>query len=123
MKNLPASDRPVALGPEMLGERDGIGQPRTAPPVLSVVVDSRGGRSHPGHDRHPGRVAGGSRAVGVGEQGATSRQAVEVRGMDSFSSSHAIDPVIQVVHRNEQHVGGLLLCVEAKKCASKQGGN
>ena len=59
-------------------------------------------------------------ALYVGMQGATSRQPVEVRGVDSFSSSHAVDPIVQIVDCDEQYVGAWLLRAQAKHCKSKQ---
>ena len=43
--------------------------------------------------------------------------------MNSFSSAEAVNPIVQVIHRDEQYVGFLLLCVEPTHYESKEGGN
>ena len=48
------------------------------------------------------------------------RQAVEVRGVNSFSSPHAVHPIVQVIHRDEEHVGNRLFCLEETKRESKK---
>ena len=59
--------------------------------------------------------------MGVGEQGAAGGETIEVRRVNSFASPHAVDPVVEVVHRDEKHVGpmrrlgGMARQVKAKR--------
>ena len=47
--------------------------------------------------------------MGVGEQGPTGREPIEVWRMDTFAPPHAVDPIVEIVHRDKEDIGPLKL--------------
>ena len=43
--------------------------------------------------------------MGVGEQHPTGGETINVGSVNAFSSPHAVDPVIQIIDRDEEDVG------------------
>ena len=105
MEDLAAAEGRVASGSKMFGNRDRLREPGLGTPFLAVVVDAGGGRSDAGHHGDPRWIAGGRGAVGIGEQHATGGQAINVGSVNTFSSPHAVDPVIQIIDRDEKDIG------------------
>ena len=61
-------------------------------------------RRHAGEDGRPRGIAGRRGTVGIGKQQARGGQAIKIGGPRLGVSAQATDPVIEVVHGNEQHV-------------------
>ena len=47
--------------------------------------------------------------MGVGEQGPTGREPIEVWRVDTFAPPHAVDPIVEIVHRDKEDIGPLKL--------------
>ena len=43
--------------------------------------------------------------MGVGEQGPKGREPIEVWRVDTFAPPHAVDPIVEIVHRDKEHIG------------------
>ncbi len=77
-------------------------------PILSVVVDTGRAGSHAGHQRRPRRVADWRGTVRTRERNAHLGHTIKIRSARLRISTQVADPMIQVVDRDEQHVGLLL---------------
>ena len=104
MENLSATEGLIAACAKVFGQRHRLGQTRASAPVLSVVVNARAGRCHARHDRHARGITSRCRAMRIGEQHPALCQSIQMRRMHPAASSHAIDPIIQVINGNKQHI-------------------
>ena len=43
--------------------------------------------------------------MGVGKQHAAGGEPIKIRSVNALSAAHTVDPVIQVINGDEQHVG------------------
>ena len=119
MENLTGPGNVIAVAFEVLGERDDIGQHRR--PALVVVVDSGGGRSFACEQGRARGIAEWRRTVGVGEKGSAFGKPVDVRRGDAGVTFQATDPIVHVVHRDEEDVGTRCGC-RAGKGGSRRSG-
>ncbi len=93
----------VAVVGKVTGEQGCVGQDLTH--LLPVVVEARLVRGATAHDGRAARVAGGGGAVGVVEEDAAGGQAGQV-GCDGLRMpAHGLDPVVEVIERDEEDVG------------------
>jgi hypothetical protein len=74
-------------------------------PVLAVGVDAGGGGAQPTHQRGARGIAHRGGAVAAGETDAATREAVEVGGDGLWVAAEVADPMIEVVHGDEEHIG------------------
>ena len=102
VKCLAASEHLVSVQHEVLRERDCVGQ--GSAPGFSVAVDASGRRSQPGHQAASGGVARRCLTVRSGECDATGRQLVEVRSLCLRVAAQRLNPIVQVVDADEEHV-------------------
>ena len=103
VEDLPGAPRPVPVVGEVPGKRHRIGHDLTPP--LVVGIHSRSGGVLSGQERGPRRVAGGRGGVGAGEEHALAGQTRKVGGARLRMSAERLDPVVQVVDRDEEDVG------------------
>ena len=73
--------------------------------VESAVVTSRGRSELSGKYGGPGRGAEDTGGVGIGEINSSLGQSINIRSNCNRCSSMATNPVIHVVHSDEQYVG------------------
>jgi len=74
------------------------------PPVL-IVVDAGGGGEQSAHHGGPAGTAHRSTAMGIGESGASSRQAIEIGGVHLAGvSAKKSDPVVEIVEGEEENI-------------------
>ena len=105
MVNLAGGEREIAIGGEMASDRDAILERRHRPWLRSIHVNSRGGRPKSVHDAGARWIADRRMAVRVGEQDATLGEAIDVRCLRVGVSAKAAHPIVEVVDRDQQHVG------------------
>ena len=103
--DLPRPAGPVAVPAKRLWEGHGVRHRR--PPRLAVVVYPRPIRRDSGHQRSTGRIARRGRCIGAGEEGRPAGEADQVRRLGLRMPTHGFDPIVEVVHGDEQHVGPL----------------
>lgn len=103
VKDLAGTLHSVARRAETLHQRGPVGQRAT--PVALVPVDPGGGRAQSGEGRRPRRIASRRGAVGTPERGAAAREAPQVGHPDRGALVEQLDPVVQVIDDDEQHVG------------------
>ena len=102
VQHFPGARCTVPVVSEVLWQDDGIWQDLAH--LLVVGVKSRAVRREAGHDRCTGGVACGAGAMGVGKQHPAFCQAIEV-GCDRLGMSpQATDPVVEIVHGDEQDI-------------------
>ena len=103
--NLPCAEDLVAgleeLRRERLLLRDG------GLPILAVVVNARLAGAPTGHECGARGVAHGRGAIGAGEGDAQLREPVNVRRLGLRVAPEVADPVVEVVHGDEEDVGFL----------------
>ncbi len=105
MEHLSRPDGAIAVIAKVLRDDFGVGE--NFAHVLSIVVEAGGMRREAGHDGGAGGIASRAGAMGIGEKNTAFGEAVEV-GRDALViSAHAADPVIQVIHGDEEDVGFL----------------
>ena len=88
-------------GEHLLGRQYGA-------PVVVVLVDAGGAGAQSAHEGGAGRIADGCGAVAAGEAHAACGQGVDVRGGRLGIAAKVVDPVVEVVHGNEEDIG--LVC-------------
>ena len=74
-------------------------------PGVPVLVATGGPGSASSHERASGGLASGHRAVGVGEGDPHRRQPIDVGSFCLRIPAQVTDPMVEVVNRNEEHVG------------------
>ena len=105
MKDLPGSGSMVAILHEVSRNGDRI---RKGPaPVALVSVDTRGGRPQPGHDSHPGGIAGRRGTIGTRKENPAAGEALKVGSPDWIPRGVERGPVIQVIDGDEENIGAL----------------
>lgn len=72
--------------------------------LLHVLIQPRAMRRPAAENRRARWIARGRRAVGIREKHPTLRQPVKVRRLRLRMSAQAADPVIEIVHRDEEDV-------------------
>ncbi len=72
--------------------------------LLHVVIQPRAMRRTPTKNRRARWIARGRRAVGIREQHPALRQPVKVRRLGLRMPAETADPVIQIVHSDEEDV-------------------
>ena len=103
VENLTAAHDTIAIRLEVLGNGEGVRQ--QGPEPLGVAVYAGCGRQQAGHRGSPGWIAGGGRAMGIGEERSSLGKTINVGRLDVGMSAKASHPVLHVVHRYEQHIG------------------
>ena len=93
----------VSVVGEVGGDEFGIGH--DFPHFLAIAVEAGAVRRDAGHDGTAGRIAGRGGAMSVGEELSAGGEAIEIGRDALFVSPHAADPVIEVVHGDEEDVG------------------
>ena len=76
--------------------------------LLRVLIEPRAMRRQAAEDGRARRIARGRGAIGVAEQHAARGETVQIRRLRLRMPAEAADPVVEVVERNEEHVGLLL---------------
>ena len=76
---------------------------------MAVVVDAGGRRPTAAQQGRAGRIADGCRAVRVGEADAHRRKAIQMRRLRLPVAAQMADPVIEIVHGDEEDIGCCLL--------------
>ena len=107
--HLANAERRVALGREPLDHRDCPLQGRLIRQRGQEEVHAGRRGQPPGHHRGARRRADGGLTVRVGEQGPARRQPIDVGGLRLRVPPQRADPVVEVVHGDQQHVGALVL--------------
>src|SRR5262249_26276490 len=97
--HLPAEARPVALEPEVVGERRDRGRE-----LGRVVVDAGTGREHPGHQGRTPRRAERARRVGVLEHDSGLGQAVDRRRHRTRVPVRPQERCRELIHDEEEDV-------------------
>ena len=98
---------------KMSGHQGDIGH--DLPERLHVFVKARAVRGDSRHDGGATWSAGGSRAVGVGEENGLRGEALKVGSEALRMASKRTDPVVQVIDRDEEDVGSVRgLCFKSK---------
>ena len=105
--NLSASEHMVATSLEMRRECDRIFQHRRQMVRLTQLIHAGGGRPHAGQKAHARRIANRRLAMGIAEQHTAPGKAIDIRRAHLRVSAEAADPVVQIVNRDEQHIGSL----------------
>ena len=88
---------------------------------LLIVVNAGGPGAQAGHERSSRGVADGRGAVASGEPDPAPGQPVHVGREGLFVAAQVADPVVQVVHGDEQHVGLARRGVGGRPAGSSQG--
>jgi hypothetical protein len=111
MENFPGAQGPVAVLHKMLRQRDLLRRARKTPKMLAVgavPVDAGGRGAEPGQHGSARRVADRRGTVGVCEQHPAIRQPVKIRRLRIGMTAQTAGPVVEIVHRDKQHVWAIL---------------
>ena len=73
--------------------------------LLTIVIQPGLVGSSSGKDRRTTRIARRRGAVSVGEENSTGRQSIQIRRDRLWMPAQTADPIVQIIHGDEEHVG------------------
>ena len=120
MVDLACPHRRVAVISEVSWQRHQVFQFRCRRELLLDHVDTVPPGIRPGQQTGAGGHANRRLAMGIGEQHASARQAVNVRRLDLRMSVEASHPIIQIVDGDEKDIGPVCRGIVGPRRNSKE---
>ena len=102
-----AAPSEVAVFPKVLRQGHPVLVLRHIAKPIQVAVNTGRRRAEPHHDCSAGRTTERRSAMGLFKKHATFGEGIDVRCLGLRMAAETADPVVEVVHGNEQYIGAL----------------
>ena len=105
MVKFAAAPGEVTVLAEVLRQRHPILVLWQIPKPIQVAIDAGVGWGEAGHNRRARWAAQGRGTISLFKKDAALCEGIDIRSLGLWMSTEASDPVIEVIHRNEEYIG------------------